>query len=360
MNYRHAEILPSQDLGESGTKIIDLDIIDPISRITLLHQPVGGSDDIIAHPMKNITKLELIDGSEVLYSLTGFQGHGLNIIEAPRTVTTYLDERSGGTPMLMINMDFGRHLWDPLLALVPPNFTNLQLKLTWNEKAYDASVGSHAFMIYGHLFDEKEVSPVGFLMNKEIKSYQPSAGGYEYTDLPTDYPMRKLIIQAFKKTAGVRGICQAIKLSEDNDKRVPIDGDIYNLRSFLDFMNGEAVDIIRINADSAADECYVTAHNILSAVASSDVVDKTCRVYLYAGGYVIVEHETAAGGVNLAVRGKNPHGLIGIPFGDQGVIDDWYDVTKLGSLKVRILGGPNSVTGDTISVLTQQIRRYAA
>ena len=206
MNYRHAEVLTKQDLGPSGTEIIELRVTDPISRLTLLHYPVGGSNTIIAHPVANIEKFEIVDGSDVLYSLTGYQAHALGIIEAKRPRATYMDARTSAQPLIEINIDFGRRLWDPELAFDPKRYMNPQIKLTWNEANYDASCTSHDFAIYAHLFDEKSVSPMGYLMPKEIKSYEPTAGSYEYTDLPLDYVMRKLIIQAFKKGAGVRGL----------------------------------------------------------------------------------------------------------------------------------------------------------
>jgi len=68
--------------------------------------------------------------------------------------------------------------------------------------------------------------------------------------------------------------------------------------------------------------------------------------------------ETAAGNVQFQIRGKNPHGCICIPFGEQDVIEDWYDVTKLGSLKLRIKGGPDAAAGDANNIITQQLRRY--
>jgi len=358
MNYRHAEVMAPQDLGASGTKIIDIDVVDPISRLTVAFYPTGGSDVLIGHPAKCITKIEIVDGSDVLYSLSGMQGQALNIFEAQVPVAQELDMRNGGVPRIRVDLDFGRFLWDPELAFDPTKFVNPQIKLTWNEALYDAGVVSHSFFIYAHCFDQRSVTPVGFLMNKEIKSYQPVAGGFEYTDLPTDYVMRKLIIQAFKKSGGVRSLCQEIKLSEDNDKRIPIDGDIFYLRSFLDPLVNDAVDFIRVNADSAADECYVTPHNILTAVGVLDEADLACRVYLFAGGYVIVESETAAHGMNLHVRGKNPHGCICIPFGKQQDHTDWYDVRQLGNLKLRIKGGPDAVAGDTLRVVTQQYKPY--
>lgn len=358
MNYRYAEILTPQDLGASGTKIIDVDIVDPISRLTILHYPTGGSNTIIAHPIKNIEQIELVDGSDVLFSLTGYQAHALGIMQAEIPTSVYMDCRTSAQPLLKVTIDFGRGLWDNELALDPKQFTNLQLKLKWNEANYDASCSEHAFAIYAHAFDEKSVSPIGFLMSKEVKSYEPVSGGYEYTDLPTDYLLRALVIQGFKKGAGVRGLVETIKLSEDNDKRIPIDGDIFYLRAILDALSQEVVDTIKVTAAATPTEMYVTAHNVLAGVATNDTADLVARLYPYSGGYVIVESETAAHRISAIVRGKNPHGCIRIPFGDPKDMGDWYDVTRLGNLKLRIKGGTNSASGDEVNVVTQQLRRY--
>lgn len=358
MRYRHAEILTQQDLGASGTEIIDIRVKDPISRLTLLHYPSGGSNTIIAHPVANIEQFEIVDGSDVLLSLTGYQLHALDIIQAKTPRATYIDAQTSAQPLIAIDIDFGRFLWDKELAFDPSKFDNPQIKLKWNEANYDASCTSHTFAIYGHIFEDGGIAPLGFLLNKEIKTYNPTTGSYEYTDIPTDYVLRKLLIQAFKKGAGVRGLCQEIKLSEDNDKRIPIDGDIFYLRSFLDGFAGEAVDTIKVTAAATPTEMFVTSHNVLAGVVTNDTADNVATLYPYSGGYVIVESETAAHRISALVRGKNPHGVISIPFGMQDIIEDWYDVTGLGSLRLRIYGGPNATSGDEINVITQQLRRY--
>lgn len=358
MNYRHAEIMANEDLGASGTKIVDIDIVDPMSRITVLHQPVGGSNTPAAHPAKNIEKIELIDGSDVLYSLTGTQGQAVNCFEVPSPIIQEIDARSGGVPMCYVNMDFGRFLWDPELAFDPGKFVNPQIKLTWNRVNYDASCGSSGTTIYGHVFDEKAVSPVGFLMNKEVKAFEPSSGSYEYTALPTDYPMRKLIVQGMKAGAGVRGLIQEIRLSEDNDKRIPIDGDIHRLRSFLDQMGGDCIDVVRSNPTAASLNHYCTPHNLTTLTGVGDSLTAVVGAGMSSGGRFWGAVVGGANGCVFVVRGKNPHGCICIPFGNQDDPGDWYDVTRLGNLKLRLKGGTSSASGDEVAIVTQQLRRY--
>lgn len=357
MNYRHAEILAAEDLGEAGTKPIAITLSDVISRMTVVFKPVGGSTTILGHPILGISKIELIDGSDILHSLSGKEGQALNIFDSKNPVVQEIDYRVGGTPLIYYNLDFGRWLWDEQLAFDPKRFENPQLKITWDENAYDASVSSHAFLVFGHVFDQKDVSPSGFLMAKEIKSYTGVAGGNEYTDLPTDYPLRKLLLQGELAGSGVRAVIEELRLSEDNDKRIPISGDIHNLRSFLDPLVPDAVDIVRGTIAASSTTQYCTAHNLVVVSPNTQVVDEAIRVGPCSGGRFTAKMQTTAGVVEFQIRGKNPHGCICIPFGNQDAIEDWYDVTRLGSLKLRIKGGSGAASSTT-RIVTQQIRRY--
>lgn len=357
MNYRHAEIMAKEDLGGAGTKVINITLKDVVSRMTIVFQPVGGSTTILGHPILGISKVELIDGSDVLHNLTGKEGQALNIFDHKNPVTQEIDYRVGGTPLIYYDLDFGRYLWDEQLAFVPTNFKNPQLKITWDENAYDNSVNSHGFMVYGHVFDQKAVSPSGFLMAKEIKSFVGAAGGYEYTDLPTDYLLRKIVLQGELAGSGVRAVIEEIRLSEDNDKRIPIDGDIHDLRAFLDPLVPDAVDIVRGTIASSSTTQYCTPHNLAVVSPNTQVVDKAIRVGPCSGGRFTAKMQTTAGVVEFQIRGKNPHGCICIPFGDQDNPENWYDVEKLGNLKLRIKGGSGAASSTT-RISTQQLRTY--
>lgn len=359
MNYRIAEVMAGQDLGLSGTKLIDLDIKDVISRLVVRWRPVGGSVVPAAHPADSISKIELVDGSDILFSLSGNQVHALNIIEALTPVFTHLHYAVGGTPMIDMNLDFGRRLYDPELGLDPKQFGNPQLKITWNETTWDGSCETHEIGVYAHCFDEKAITPVGFLMTKEVKSYAPSANAYEYTDLPTDHLLRKLVLQGRKYGSPPRTTINAIKLSEDTDKRVPIDGDTYDLEPILRQWSGEAIDRLRGQAMDPARAFYVTPGYMTfgSAVGFNQTL-----YFQFAGGHggrIQIKSSTSAKNFDAILRGAFPHGCMCIPFGDQGDMGDWYDVTKVGNLKLRLQGGGGAEATDTVGIVTQQLRRYA-
>ena len=357
MNYRHAEIMANEDLGVSGTKIVDINLTDIVSRMTLTFLPVGGSVTPAAHPAASISKLELVDGSDVLYSLSGYEGHALNIFEAPAPVITWLYWAVGGTPRIVINLDFGRFLWDEQLAFDPNKFRNPQLKITWNEVTWDASCTAHGFQVHAHLFDEKSVSPVGFLMNKEIKSFVGVSGGNEPTSLPTDYPIRKLIVQGFRSGYNTRNVITDIKLSEDNDKRIPIDGEIYNLNSFLQPMVGQCEDIHHVSAGTGAKWIFVTPGDTYEVQVQPENQTYAVQAAGISGNKVQLKAETGDVNVLVHVKGRDPHNCICIPFGKQDIIEDWYDVTGIGNLKLTIKGGGGAASGET-KIVTQQLRIY--
>lgn len=357
MNYRHAVILPETDLGGTDTKVIDNFGVDPISRFTIAFRPVGGSNSAVAHPAASISKIELVDGSDVLFSLTGYQAQAINILRAPKPEPQVIHFFTGGTPQIKFDIDFGRYLWDDQLAFDPQRFKNPQLKITHDETAWDASCSSHGMSVHAHVFDEKSISPMGFLMCKEIKAYTPTSGAFEYTDLPTDYPHRALFIQGFCSGGGLRAIVQEVRLDEENDKRVIIDGDVDLLRNYLDGFWGDGLDTIIATIAATSTILYCTPHNHCTVVGMVDQVDGDVGGKDLSGGKFWVEAEGAGLG-NITVRGKNPHGVMGIPFGIQDQIDDWFDVTQLGKLRLRIKGGPNSSASYTNRIVCEQLRRY--
>lgn len=357
MNYRHALVLAEGDLGASGTKIVNDFGADAISRLSIVYRPVGGSNTPVAHPAASLTKIELVDGSDVLYSLSGYQCQALHILRAPKPHPQVIHFFTGGTPQVAFHLDFGRYLWDEQLAFDPMKFKNPQLKFTWDETAWDASCSSHGFSVHAHVFDERKITPGGLLMCKEVKAYVPTSGAYEYTELPTDYPHRALFVQGFCSGGGLRAIVQEVKLDEDNDKRIIIDGDVDLLRNYLDEFWGDAVDTIIATIGATSTTVYCTPHNHCTVVGMTDQVDKAFGGRDLSGGKFWVEAE-AAGLGNITVRGKNPHGVMGIPFGRQDVIEDWYNVSDIGKLRLRIKGGPNSSSSYNNRIVCEQLRMY--
>jgi len=360
MNYRQSVLMSPSDVGASGTKIIDLDFPDVISRLTVVMNTTNpGSITIQEVPAANVPKIEIVDGSNVAFSLSGMQTHALDFFDTGRHYICGGSYVAAWGLVAVLVINFGRYLFDPVLALDPKKFTNLQLKVTYDEDAAVASTDANSLTVMADLFDEKAAAPTGFLMNKEIYNYTPVANATEEIDLPNDYPYRKLIIQARVPDLWFGGIIGNVKLTEDNDKRIPFDLTASLLENWVHEFVGEYRDgiIADLNTDTGVDIYHAPTQGVKlrgDFYCESDVLNNI--PFGYRNKY---KTTTMSGYTVMDITGTMPHGCICIPFGNQQDQADWYDV-KGKVLKLKLKAGGSIGSSEEFHIIGQQMRTYAA
>jgi len=362
MNYRLATILASENQDTDITKVIDINLVDPISQMQVIYVPLNGAEALPdGHPAECITKIELVDGSDVLYSLSGKEAQAVdwyhNKVE-PHNLMFYIN---GVASRETYNLNFGRYLYDPELALDPGKLVNPQLKITIDINAGGCTVASGDLIVLASIFDEKKITPVGFLMHKEIKDYPLSASGHEYTDLPTDFPIRKLLIRGQVEGTDMYSVFANIKLSEDNDKRVPIDLPFDQIMEAMVAQTRPYREALLTHGATAGRYYFITPNHLVRCVASrgDDAASgEECWAWAAGGGRVNVWSSIDGRNVDLHVEGWCPHGVLEIPFGKQEDLADWYDVTKVGSLRLDVTAGSTMSSSEAMQVLLQQLRKY--
>lgn len=358
MKYRLSQILAEKALAASGTEVIDLDVSDPISALLFEYKNTPGSNTMADHVAACLSKVELVDGSDVLFSLSGKQLHALDYYDNRRVPYTHLSDAIGVQQLLPLHYNFGRKLWDTQLALDPSRFRNPQLKITHNRLTSDASSSAHTLKIVGYLFDEKKISPSGFLMSKEIKAYTSGADGtYEYTDLQLDYALRKILIEAYDDAYAPWQVVNEVRLSEDNDKRVPVDEKLSTLMKLINEIYPVWREKLYAVLTATATDVYVTPSFDITAQGATET----------QGGALDVEagvlHSPFALGADVSanaaveITGFNPHSIVPLLFGDQDDLDDWYELGALGNLKLRLKAGTAGAAG-AVKIVTQQKRSY--
>jgi hypothetical protein len=363
MNHREVEIYAPKDLGAAGTEVIDIKVKDPLSVIEVIFQTTVNTAAAMTAPHVDcLTKIELVDGSDVLFSLSGQEAQALAFYSSGRMPLNDISVKASEYMRSVIPIYFGRKLFDRELALDPSKFSNLQLKITWDEDAANSGVTANQLTVRGWAFDRVPVKPLGFLMAKELKSFTPAANTYEYTDLPTDYPYRLLMLRCASTTIEPNAQMNQIKISEDNDKRIPIDMTGEEVLQKLCVPFGE----IEENYNGAD---AVTASDIYGAPTSKVVVTKDMDVGAIAAGdtYSVVTVSANKYSVTAATdfsyhafraRGYAPHFCLPIPAGDLNDINDWYDVKGIGSLQLITQGAAAVGTSPSAQVCTQQLRKY--
>lgn len=359
MNHRVIELLANKTGLGAETTTIDLDMLDPISEIQIRVAVTNGvGANTTEHPVLCLSKIEIIDGSDVLFSLDGPEAQALDIYR------TGIHPRGGWFNYLtllnsftVVGIGFGRWLWDEVLALDPSKFSNPQLRITLDKTKGGMSTSANELKVEALVFDEKVITPIGFLMTKEFKRWVPSADGYEYTDLPRDHPYRKLLIQNRTTAIDPRLPLSNIKLASDHDKKVICNNSFEELLNGIGRENAYVRESLPVSGALAQRIFHITP--TMQNTASGTVwggVAATMSIAIdpIGGGQTKVRCETA-NNVFIDVAGWAPHGCLQIPFGNQGMIEDWFDVARVGSLSLETY--ETSASGLN-KVCIEQLRPY--
>ncbi len=358
MNTRIATILSPEDLGAAGTRVIDINIKDVISRITVAFKATNVSEVMQEHPAANVVKLELVDGSDVLFSLSGLQAQAINFYDRKNKPYTYIDDIAAHSQTAVISIDFGRFLYDPELAFDPNKFVNPQLKITWDEDACEVDCVVNECIVRAHIFDQKEVAPVGFLMTKEVYSYLIQTSGFEYIDIPTDHVLHQLYVKARYADTSFFGLLDEAKLSEDNDRRVPLDLTMTELLHDALEAYGYVWEHFYLNGVDSAVVFYAMPCDLEYIGYSPYGAADAGALWATGGGKCRKIGTSTSINYKGLIMGALPHGVMPILPRPSEIIENWYDTPALGSLQLRLKDGAGVADVATAEIITSQLRKY--
>jgi len=357
MKYRKATLLAEEDATTPATKTIDLDLTEIISRIHLNIRATNNGNTLTAHPAKIVKKLEIIDGSDVLFSLKGMEVQAVAQYGTKSELVDVISYMDNDQIQPSMSIFFGRHLWDTRYAFDPKKFTNPQLKISHDLALGGSAPDAMTIAVYADLFDEKAVSPEGFLMSKENFTYTPSASAHKYIDLPTDYPYRMLLIQALSAGKNPNSVVGNIKLSENMDKKVVMDQRTTDiLKLLLTEQKPITENILAYLANTGTVVYSMIGYEGVAVGNQYGGTGYTANFGGLAGGTVTGYSGTSAY-VKMLMRGWCPHGHMQILPGNIDDPEDWYDPSALKSLRLDLTAG-SSPGSDDVNIITQQLRRY--
>lgn len=355
MDYRFTTLLADKTLGEAGTEPIDITLSDIITAIRIMVIADSAGTAWSDHPAANVTKVELVDGSDTLWALTGKCAEAFDFYQRPRARPSMIEYRNGRGCACVFDINFGRYLGDRLLAFDPKKYENPQLRITWDIDVCQTDASAGTLSVKALVFDENQPSPIGFLMTKEQKAYTPASATWNYTNLPTDYKMRTLGIQAQVGGSNLATSLADVKLDEDNDKRIPFNDTANDLARFFASTWGEYTEFMRAMLTTSLAGYYITPGYNARLAAGSMVASMVAQAQAAQGGKVNLQIQ-GAGQAQFQVSGTLPHQVLALPFGRRDEIEEWYDVTKVGKLRLSIKGG-SAATG-TFRIVTEQLRTY--
>lgn len=361
MNYRQAQLLYPQELTNgSGTKIVDVDIPKMVSRITIRFKTIKSLGYMTEPGPANIPRIELVDGSRVLHSLTGYENQALAYYSRPGVSMEHGQHVPTLSEVDLYVLDFGRYLWDEMLAFDPTRFHNPQLKITFNEALADTSCEDNEMSVWADIFDEKVISPMGFLMPVEHYAYTPGASGsYEEISLPSDRPIRQILVRAHYDGHEPWYNISEARFDEGTLDKIPFE--FLSLEDYYRRMKSvwpRIETLFMVGVDTGTRVFYIPQSDFwanLQAIGvnvTNEIFENRASL---AGGLVTLTG-TADAQVIGEARGYLPWSTFQFPLGKQGIIEDWYDpIDKKPRLRLRAYTGAEDAD---VQVVLEELYKY--
>ena len=360
MKYRQAELLATKQIMTAGTEPVSLAGVDAISRLMVVLELINNGNTPTNHPLAALPTIEVLDGSEVIASMSGYGAQAVAYYDTGRMPHNELNYEDNGYCRAFVPINFGRRLYDPELCLDPSKFKNLQLRI-----AHDYSLGGctpdNAYLrVLADCFDEKSVSPSGYLQSKEIFSFAPATGAKEYVDLPVDNNIRKIIVMNTNDAEEPDIEFELVKIDENKGKHILVDCMTMDLIRMASTTYGQFQEYLSGHLATTTDATYyLSACKDINIGAIADVASVILN-YTWSGGRARILQASAAAYFGGIVSGRCPHGSVPILFGNQQDPGDWWDLSNVGDARLKLTprADPAIDTAKTTDIIVQSLQAY--
>ena len=370
MKYRNVEWYYQQALDDVGTKIMDFKTKEPISAIRLEFVGTNGATHNKSNFINDvITKIELVDGSDQLFSLTLKEAQALEFRRTGKMPYIRPGESASGSQNESTLILFGRYLWDPEYYLDLTKFTNPQLKITTNIAAVRAAgatgylSGSLKVTVDLHTMPEGATPAKGFMMAKNVRSFTSGTSGDEPTSLPKDYPYVSLMLRAYAEGMDIDENISKLKIDCDTGKFIPLEKYVKDLYKTEEQDLGPAELRYYLFRKDSETVYHILNHDPIVSVMGRDGNDvinvNTCwsgafmlRFYTGNTGAAVVAEELLL----FIVKGSCPHSTINVPFGLRMQPETYFNPKDYEDISLVL----TQAAASAVSVVLEQLRSYAA
>jgi len=347
----------------------DLDIVDPISA---LHISVSGTNGTTSNKGNFIedvvTKVEIVDGSEVLLSMNMFELMALNFYKTGRYPLSGPSEWPSGGQGAGGFIYFGRDLWDQEFAFDPKAFRNPQLKISLNKAAVRAASDTTAFKtgdnlkvsVMAKIMENAGSRPSKYLMPRSINRWTSSTSGERRIELPTDFPYRMMLLRAYVQGSDINECLTDLKLTCDTDKYVALNRKVNDLTVEALELFGRAIvkhDIFVSNDEDVRlvmnkePDCRIYWVDQALANIIGIAYQWSSQIKLW-----ITTHAGVADGTErsytMVEEGHCPHAVLAIPFGHMNREDTWFNPKEYGKIEAVV----TEAVAATCGILLEQVR----
>jgi hypothetical protein len=362
MKIRRTTLMSPTDVGPSGTKVIDINFTDYISRIDILFKYTVVTVSVqIGRVVDCITRVELVDGGNTIASITGAQLAALNCYNRKRLPFFSGSLTVGGICEQMVSIDFGRWIYDEMFAFAPGVFRNPQLRITFDEDASNTSAVINSLAVYAEVMSDIQKTPQNFICPREWKNYTFGTSSHESSSLPTSHIIKSIMLNPESADHSPVDLISTLKLSIDNDKFVIIDA------SMDDFLKSLHAKYPRFSYKMILD-AVVTAKTVYANLSDDlkiniqydDTAFVTAQskfaVPTYTGNIIALGASVDIQADEAEISGTCPFNSIMIQHGDEWDYEQWLDARNAKTLDIDILSSSDADTGDDCSIVVELVQ----
>ena len=344
MKYREYELYPYTQLPDSGSRRIDIDTEDWITELAIEFRVANEALAIApdAPPVSVISKIEIVDGGEVYWSLPGHEALAAYVYDAGKYPYRGLYEQMNTGQKDLIPLRFGRWLGDPEFGFNPRVLRNPQLVVTWSDSALHAADGTY-MGVWAKLVEDVP-APAEMLTWEEITTFTSAVEGEKVVELPSDRPIRTLMVRIAPEITIMLSAITNFELDCDYGKFKPFDLEAYDFARLMEQLWPE----VRFQKHDIADDaswrqlwmgglpnmqlCTPSRAYIVSATQSeTHMYNARCVLYDGSAGSAI--------GFDVDVIGHAPENTFAYPFGKRDEPDTWFPARDYKKLRLLLTQG---------------------
>lgn len=319
-----------------------------------------------------ITKLEVIlNGSTICKSIPGYIAQALAVFDQgvmpPDTWRNY----ATNTQFCYILINFGRKLFDPGMMLDLSQFHDVELRVT--NDATSSQFSDLTISVLAEWLREGGAVPLGgYMRTEEWRSWTTVAAETKYLELPTEWLIRRIILQAipaidsdFVEKTNMANLMETIKLALHTGEKLVYEGGIDDImrENFLHYGKEYLVACQPyMLADDGVDLSLGYVIGAVGGAGSQDGAGAATVATIESGRTSFTQKpETyeADSPINLIARGISPYLTVLLPFDLQDDPTTWLDPAARATVKLDITTRNASSAADgTNKVILDRFVRY--
>jgi hypothetical protein len=355
MKTRDVYLINGQTLNDSDT--VTQDVTRGLKILYLIVQysaTNGATSNTLARLNSMVSKLAIIDGSDIKHSLSMREEQAWNFYMYGQLPYQSLSQAAAAVVVERAVIDFRRSRDDKNFYLDTSGMSNPQIQLTHNltiSATAGFATGSGKVTVIARVIDADALPNQGFVMAKELDSFASAASGDHTTDLPLDFPLSHILVLNPVNAKTPDNSLSNFKLTADTDAFIPINESYADLlrRNYDDF--GEAYQDVNILTDTTyTDECdlyYHTGEAVIQGGATAKLLTSVVAANEMKGTMTTGE----SGTISIRETGSAPHSSTIYQFGDGYDPADVFNPAGVGKFQLKLT---SAATGATPKVVTVQ------